>query len=200
MFARANSIFGEPDRVEDGLAYLEGSDRAAVEATPGNRGLTTLVDRSAGVIVALSYWDDLAQSSEASLTRAREGAVLAARGDLVVESFEVQAHEGTLAGVPDAAVRLTRFWIEAAKVAAGLALLRDQLLSRLRSGHGFCGAEILHDQGSGSGVLLTMWPGESDAEGVGAVVGEFREQAYRLGMTFPRTESYALVGTSAYVA
>jgi len=200
MFARANSIFGQLDRIEDGVAHLEGSDRAVVEATPGNRGLTTLVDRSAGVIVALSYWDELAQSSEAALTRAREGAALAARGDLVVEAFEVKAQEGASAGVPAPAVRLTRFWLESTKVAAGLELLDEEVLPRLRGGHGFCGAEILHDPSTGNGLLLTTWADDGAAECVGTAVGEISEQAHQVGMTFPRTESYALVRSSGYAA
>ena len=70
MFARVNIIFGRRDKVDDGLAHLEESDRGAVESAAGNLGLTTFVDREAGVIVAVSYWDEPAHSSQAVLTRA----------------------------------------------------------------------------------------------------------------------------------
>ena len=69
-------------KVGPGVAHIEKSDRDVVEAAAGNRGLTTLVDRKTGVIVAISYWDDLRRSSEAGLTKAREGAAEAAGGAL----------------------------------------------------------------------------------------------------------------------
>lgn len=99
MYGRVNIIFGEKDEVENGVAHLEASDRAAVEATAGNQGLTTLVDREAGMIVAVSYWDALTHSSEAALARAREGAAAAAGGDLIVESYEVVMQERMTAPV-----------------------------------------------------------------------------------------------------
>ena len=87
MYARVNIIFGTEDKVgPQGGFHIEKSDRCVVEAAPGNRGLTTLVDRKTGVIVAISYWDDLGQSSEAALTKAREGAAEAAGGALITEN------------------------------------------------------------------------------------------------------------------
>src|SRR6187397_2355486 len=93
MYARVNIIFGTEDKVGPAVAHIEKSDRHVVEAAPGNRGLTTLVDRTTGVIIAMSYWDDLSQSSEAVLTKARAGAAKAAVGALVTESFEVAVAE-----------------------------------------------------------------------------------------------------------
>ena len=80
MYARVNFIFGTATKVGAGVAHIEKSDRDAVEAVAGNRGLTTLVDRKTGVIVAISYWDDLRLSSETALTKAREGAAEGSRG------------------------------------------------------------------------------------------------------------------------
>jgi hypothetical protein len=108
VHARVNIIFGERDKVEAGIAHLEESDRAVVEATAGNRGLTTLVDREAGMIVAVSYWDDLPHSSKAALTRAREGAAAAAGGDVIAETYEVAAEDRLAQPAPGAAVRLWR--------------------------------------------------------------------------------------------
>jgi hypothetical protein len=197
MYARVNSIFGKKDRVDAGISHVEGSDRAAVEATAGNRGLTTLVDREAGVIVAASYWDEPAHSSEASLTRAREGAVAAAEGDLVVESYEVAAVVRASAPAPGAVVRMVRVQLEPVRVGDGLAFLRDEVLPQVRSGAGFCGAEVLIDRSSGGGVFLTVWADEDSAAGVESVLGGLRDEAVeRVGAKFPGTETYTLVNTS----
>ena len=108
MYARVNTIFGRPERVEDGIVELEESDRGAVEATDGNQGLTTVVNRGAGVIVAVSYWDEPMDSSAATLTRARADAVAATGGDLVVEHFEVASQEMLSSPEADAVVRMVR--------------------------------------------------------------------------------------------
>jgi hypothetical protein len=198
MYARVNSIFGKQDKVEDGIAHLEESDRAAVEATKGNLGLTTLVDREAGVIVAVSYWDEPAHSSEAALTRAREGAAAAAGGDLVVESYVVAVQERRSVPSPGATVRVARVQIDAARVSDGLAFIRDEVLPRLGARTGFCSGELLIDHATGTGQLLTAWTTAEDADRADTVLQQLRHEAMeRVGTKFPRTETYTLVRASA---
>ena len=196
MYARVNIIFGQQDKVEDGVAHLEESDRAAVEATDGNLGLTTLVDREAGVIVAVSYWDEPTHSSEAALTRAREGAAAAAGGDLVVETYEVASQERLSVPPPGAAVRIGRVQIDPAKASAALVFIRERLLPKLQIS-GLCSTELLTDRDAGTGLLLTTWTSEDAAVRGDAVLEQLRDEAVeRAGTKFPRVETYALVRTS----
>ncbi|WP_214402340.1 hypothetical protein [Pseudonocardia lacus] len=193
MHARVNIIFGDRDRVEDGVARLEDVDRTAVEVAAGNRGLVTMVDRAAGVIVAVSYWDEPTHSSDAALTRARDSAAAAAGGDLVVEGYEVAFREGAPVADPGAAVRLARMRVDPSQVDAALAFLREAL-PRLRSRAGFAGAEVLVDRGVGAGLLVTVWATDDDAEGAAAVLERLRDDAARrAGAVFPGTEAYTLV-------
>jgi hypothetical protein len=197
VHGRVNIIFGERDKVDDGVAHLEESDRAVVEATVGNEGLTTMVDREAGVIVAVSYWDELPHSSEAALTRARQGAAAAAGGDVIAETYEVVAHERLSAPDQGAAVRMWQVQIEPARVADGTAFVRDELLPQLRASTGFCHADLLLDQGLGSGALLTAWSGEDAAADADAELERARDRAAeQAGTKFPRTEKYSLVRMS----
>jgi hypothetical protein len=171
VYARVNTIFGTEAKVSAGVAHIEESDRKAVESTDGNRGLTTLVDRSAGVIVALSYWDDPQRSSDAVLTRARESAA--------------------------AAVRMTRMQLEPAKIDAGLAFVQNELLQRLSAGSGLCSAELLIDRKIGNGLLVTTWTDEDSANRADALLGALpSDAAARAGAAFPRSESYVLVRRS----
>jgi hypothetical protein len=200
MYARMNTIFGREDMVDVGLSSVEGADRAAVEATGGNRGLTTLVDRAGGVIVAMSYWDEPGRSSREPLTRARDGAANAVEGDLVVETYEVASAERMSPAAPGATVRMVRVRIEPGRIADGLGFLREEVLARFRSDPEFCGAEILIDQRLSGGVLCTTWTGEAGATRADTLIDRLRaEAAGRGGVTFPRTETYALVQSSAQV-
>ncbi len=197
MHTRVNMIFGRADLVEDGLSQLEESDRGAVEATYGNRGLTTLVDRAAGVIVAVSYWDEPAHGSAAALTRARADAVTAAGGDLVVENFEVAAQELLKVPPAGAVVRMVRVRIASEHLPEARRFLHQEVLRRLRVEAGFCSAELMIDPESGGGLLLAAWTDEESATRTDALVDRVRDEAgRRAGTTFPRTETYAVVATT----
>lgn len=198
MYARANIIFGRQDKIDAGIAQIESTDRAAAEATRGNRGLTTLVDRPAGVIVALSYWDEPTHSLEAALTEAREGAAASAGGDLVAESYEIAVGERISVPAPGAAARMVRLQIESARVEDGLAFIREEMLPRLSTGAGLHSAEVLIDRSFGSGVFLTVWTDENSAALADTILEQLRDMALeRVGVKFPRTESYVVVRASA---
>jgi hypothetical protein len=198
MYARVNIIFGTTAKVGAGVAHIEKSDRDVVEAVAGNRGLTTLVDRKTGVIVAMSYWDDLRHSSEAALTKAREGAAKAAEGALVTESFEVAVAERLAAPDPGATVRMTRVQLDPVRVDAGVAFVRDKLLQRLSACSGLCSAELLIDRVIGNGLLVMTWTDQEAADRAQALLDGFRrDPEVTAGATFPRSESYMLVWRSA---
>jgi len=198
MYARVNIIFGTEDKVGPGVAHIEKSDRYVVEAAPGNRGLTTLVDRKTGVIVAISYWDDPGQSSEARLTKAREDAAEAAGGALITENFEVAVAERLAVPDPGATVQMTRMQIDPSRVDAGLAFVRDELLQRLSACSGLCTAELLVDRVIGNGLLVTTWTDQEAAVRAQALLDGLREDAEAAaGATFPRSESYMLIWRSA---
>src|SRR5207344_614269 len=102
-------------------------------ATSGNRGLTTMVDREAAVIIAISYWDEPERSSEAELTRARQNAVAAAAGDLVAESYVLSLADRASVPVPGSTVRLVRVQIAPSRGAGAVAYLREEILPRFRA-------------------------------------------------------------------
>jgi hypothetical protein len=198
MYARVNMIFGAKDKVDAGIARIEGSDRRVVEATSGNQGLATMVDREAGVIVAVSFWDEPLYSSDASLTQEREAAAAAAGGDLVVERFELVGRTQPSPAAAGAVVRMARVRLDPAAVADGLGLFTREVLPAVEAAAGLCSAEVLIDRESGDGIIVTVWidadsadRGERELEPLLDTVTE------RVGAKFPRTETYTLVRTSA---
>ena len=197
MYARVNTIFGTEGKVGSGVAHIEKSDRNVVEAAAGNRGLTTLADQKTGVIVAMSYWDDLRQSSETALTNAREGAAKAAGGTLVAEGFEVAVAERLAVPGPGATVQMTRVQLDPGRVDAGLAFIRDELLQRLSACSGLCSAELLIDRVIGNGLLVMTWTDQEAAGRAQALLDELRRDAeMAAGASFPQSESYMLVWRS----
>ena len=68
MSGRASIIDGDPAKVEAGITVVRDRAKPAVEAMPGNRGLSMWVDRVNGLVVvtgsiyivgaALAQWQD----------------------------------------------------------------------------------------------------------------------------------------------
>jgi hypothetical protein len=175
----------------DRLAHIEGTDLAWSRRPGGTGGLTTLVDRQAGVIVAISYWDEPLHSSEAALTQARKDAAAAAGGDLVVERYEVAIGERQSVPAPGAVAPIARVQIEPTRIADGIAFIRTEVLPALRTVAGFRAAELLSDRSSGGGVFVTAWDDEEGGARSDSVLDELHDQA--VGAKFPRTETYAVV-------
>jgi hypothetical protein len=198
MYARVNMIFGAKDKVDAGIARIEGSDRPVVEATRGNQGLATMVDREAGVIVAVSFWDEPLYSSDASLTQEREAAAAAAGGDLVVERFELVGRAQPSPAAAGAVVRMARVRLEPAAVANGLGMFTREVLPAVEAAAGLCSAEVLIDRESGDGIIVTVWIDADSADrGERALKPLLDTVTERVGAKFPRTETYTLVRTSA---
>ena len=136
MHARLNFIFCEKGQLDDGVAHIERADRAAVEALDGSAGLTTLVDDEAQVIVALSYWQELLRSSEATLTEAREAAAKAAGGNLVTETLEVAVDWRAMSPGAVTAMRMERLQIELARLADLIGFYEDVVTRELATCRG----------------------------------------------------------------
>lgn len=93
MHARATTIQGESDRIDDLVGQVESQVLSILRDQDGFKGFTLLVDRSSGKCVGLSYWEteDAMEASEQAVERAREQAAEASGGSggPTVEVFEV---------------------------------------------------------------------------------------------------------------
>lgn len=197
MYVRINTIFGDKSKIDAAIEYIEKADRPIVEAAVGNSGLVTLVDRDTGLIVAASYWDEPLHSSEAVLTRVREGAVAVAGGDLSVESFEVVAGEQPAVAPPGAAVRFARLQIELARIDEAVSFFDEQVLPVLTACSGLCSIQMGLDRSSGAGIVATAWQDAAAADAAGEALQRLRSSATdRGGVKFLEVEAYTLIRTS----
>jgi hypothetical protein len=197
MYVRINTIYCDKANIDTAVDYIEDSDRSVVEAAAGNRGLATLVDRDAGLVVAASYWDEPAHSSAAVLTKAREGAVLAANGSLTTESYEIVA--GAHAPVIAAGVvaRMARMRIEPARSAEVINFLEEEILPELAQYPGLCDAQILLNRDSGDCIVATVWRDDAAVEAVGPALARLdRRPGEHPGGKLLRVETYTMIRTS----
>lgn len=72
MYARVSQYRGRPDRVEEGIRHVSGTDISGME---GFRGAYLLVDRQSGEAMTITLWDspEVAQRTAGAATSLRSG-------------------------------------------------------------------------------------------------------------------------------
>ncbi|MBP2364892.1 hypothetical protein [Pseudonocardia parietis] len=194
MYVRVTSIYcDQAPGVHQAMDSLERVDRPAVEAARGNRGLMTVVDREAGVLVAASYWDEPGLASQASLTQARGAATEAAGGDMTTETFEVAA-ELRCAELPSSGV-LRVFRARSADAPSDLpARVEWVIFPQLATLNDFCAAELRLAQDGRRPELVTMWSSAAAATAGAPEVWRLLSTSKELEARFDPAEEYAVIG------
>lgn len=93
MHARVSTLQMDPERIDESIAQLEEEDVPKLQELDGFKGLTVLVERASGRVVATSYWSSK-ETMDAAEEAGREARERAARtggasGEPQVERFEV---------------------------------------------------------------------------------------------------------------
>lgn len=95
MFARLTTLQGSPDRVDQGIQFVEQRVVPMTKEQPGFRGGYWAVDRSTGKAVALTLWESqqAEQDSDAEFAKqVRDEAASEVGGQIVsVDKYEVIA-------------------------------------------------------------------------------------------------------------
>ena len=196
MYARSTTVRGDPEAMDEGIAYVRERVLPAVEQMDGCVGLSMFADRESGRCIVTSAWRDAD-----ALRRSAEGVVAIRRrtaqilgGEAEVQEWKIallhrmhQMHHGACARV---------IWCEAdpARVDRLMDTFRMALLPRIEELPGFCSVSVMVDHGSGrSATSVTYDSRESmkEAEGPGtAMRQEFTEQ---MGMTVTDVAAFDVV-------
>jgi heme-degrading monooxygenase HmoA len=190
---------GEPSKIDAVLERMDGPDRAAIEATAGNRGLAVLADAGGGRILGASYWDsaESLRASEDALADARADLAKALSWHLTVERFEVIVgfrHSSPARGAP---VRLSRFEMDPSRVEEAITWFWEESVPRVKGADGLCSFQLLLDRASGSGMVATAWENQQAAEAFWPTAEQLRAAASeRAGLRFSPPDTYTMVRTT----
>jgi heme-degrading monooxygenase HmoA len=190
---------GEPSKIDAVLERMDGQDRAAVEATEGNRGFAVLADAGGGRILGASYWDSAKslRASEDALADARADVAKALAWALTVERFEMIIgfrHSIPARGAP---VRLSRFEMDPSRVEEAITLFWEESVPRVKGAHGLCSFQLLLDRESGSGMVVTAWENQEAAEAFWPTAEQLRATASeRAGLRFSPPDTYTMIRTT----
>jgi len=196
MFARLTTLHGDPNRMDICVDQVDGETRAAVEATPGNRGFAVLSDPSRVRVLGISYWDGRTslRASEGTLGSLRDAAAATFGGDLEMERYELLV--GIRHSIPrrDSVVRLTRMQVSPSRLDEAEVFMFEEVLTRVKGADGLCSFQLLRDRETGHGITLTAWERQRDAEAFAPVAEQLRVRAGdRVGLRWDPPRTYLMV-------
>ena len=199
MFARYTTVRGDPNRLDQVIDEVDGETRAAVQATPGNRGFAVLTDVRGGRLIGASYWESEAtlRASEEALAPNRAAAAEGLGGDATFERFELAlGFRHTIPG-RGALVRLTRCKIDPARTEEGIVLSQEEILPRMKGANGLSSYQLLVDRDSGAGMIVTAWEDAAAAEAFVPIAEQLRARASdRVGIMFEQPQNWTMVRTT----
>jgi len=154
MYARTTTFRGDPDAIDDGIAYARDAVLPFVEHMTGCLGLSMLVDRHIGLCIVATSWDDVEamhRSAEA-VSGIRETAISTVHG----VAGEIQVAEWQIGvlhrvrGVPaDAAARVITARGPLGQADRVIDGFRSIIVPRAGGLAGFCSISLFVDRETG---------------------------------------------------
>jgi hypothetical protein len=201
VYARLTMVTGDPQRVDDLVAFVESDVRPAVEAQPGSRGVALFVNRASGAGGVCSFFG-AAEDRDASapvVKGLRDKAVELIEGTATVENFEVAVFNRIVPPGPGAWLRIVRTHNDdLSTVDAAIEQFKTITLPALTTVPGLCSVLLFTDRETGNAATSTSW---ADASALGAsrdTTMNIRSEALaRSGLSLISVEEYELIFTTA---
>jgi quinol monooxygenase YgiN len=162
MYARSTTFRGEPDAIDDGIAYTRDEVLPAVQQMKGCIGLSMLVDRHTGRCIVTTSWEDaeaMHDSAEA-IRSLRETAIRTVHG-LESETEVVEWAVGVLHRVREAPERAAGRVIlakaplgETDRIIDGF---RANIVPRIDDLAGFCSVSLLVSRETGRCAITSVY-------------------------------------------
>ena len=196
MYARSTTVRGDPQAIDEGIAYVRDKVTPAVGQMDGSVGLSMLCDRASGRSIVTTAWADadaLHRSAEGVMAmRAKAAEIM--RGEVEVNEWEIavlhrlhETHNGACARV---------IWTEGDPGAMERMVdaFRMSMVRRMEDLPGFDSVSVLVDRASGRCATAVIYDSRHslrEAEQMGmAMRQEFADQ---LGLQITDVAEFDLV-------
>ncbi len=178
MYARSTTIQGDPQRMDDGIAYVRDKVMPGVAQMDGCVGLSMLCDRMSGRCIVTTSWADadaMHRSAE-SVRSMRDRAAEMLGGTYEVNEWEIAIlHRDHPAGDGSGA-QVTWARVPPTRMKELLDAYRINLMPRLQHLPGFCSLSMLVDRRGGREVVVTSWESREALERVRKEARHLRDQ------------------------
>jgi len=166
MFARSNTVRGDPEALSSGMAYVHDKVMPSVEQMEGCVGLSMLVDRAAGRCIVTTAWDDEAAlaASSSGVQAMRERAAEIFRGTVDVAEWEIAVLHRMRETGEGACAHVTWTSGDPASMDSWIDGLRMTMLAKLEELPGFCSVSMMADRRTGRGSTCVTYESRAAME------------------------------------
>jgi hypothetical protein len=181
MYARSTTIRGNPQKIDEGIAFVRDTVMPTVLGMDGCVGLSMLVDRETGrCIVTTSWADHQAMMNSAEGVRAmRERGAEIFDGDVEVQEWEIAVLHRAHESADGACCRVTWVQGDPANIDRVVDTFRMAIVPKVDELPGFCGLSMMIDRETGRSALTASYDSREAMEAAGGDVQQMREQFAR---------------------
>jgi hypothetical protein len=178
MYARSTTIHGDPQSVDQGIAYVRDAVMPMVHELDGCVGLSMLADRSTGHCIVTTSWRDDAtlRSSQDGVRSAAERTVEVLGGRPELQEWEIAAMHRVHEAHHEAAARVTWLRTDPGSVNRAVDAVRLSLMPKLDDLAGFCSVSVMVRRNDGLTVAAVSYDSRADLERANEGAREFREE------------------------
>ena len=164
MYARSTTVYGDPMRMDGGIAYVRDTVMPAIHQMAGSVGLSMLCDRESGRCIVTTAWRDemSMHDTEGAVHDMRQRAAEMLGGPADVQEWDIavmhrmhEAHNG-------ACTRVIYGSIDMEKLDDVVSTMRMNLLPRMEELPGFCAVSHMIDRETGRSATAVTYDSKAD--------------------------------------
>jgi len=182
MYARSNTIMGNPQAMDEGITYVRDEVLPLLSGMDGFVGLSMLCERDTGRCIVTSAWEsqDAMRASDAGVqaSRARAAEIFGGATPEVRE-WEIALMHRKRDAPDGACCRVTWSRGEADRIDSMVDTFRMGIMPRVDELAGFCSVSLLVDRATGMCTLAATYESREALQATSQDVDTLREQFTR---------------------
>jgi heme-degrading monooxygenase HmoA len=182
MYARSTTVRGNPQGLDDAIAYLRDDVMPAVQRMDGCIGMSMMCDRESGRCIATTAWEteEAMHNSEGGLHDMRQRYAQMLGGRAEVEEWEIAVLHRVYHAPDGACCRVLWSSGNPDDVERVIDAVRMTLLSRMEDLPGFCSVSMLVDREKGRGATAVVYESRAAMDRALEAAKPLREEFNRL--------------------
>jgi quinol monooxygenase YgiN len=159
MYARSTTVRGNPQSLDDAIAYLRDEVMPAVQELEGCVGMSMMCDRDSGRCIATTAWEteEAMHDSESRLHDMRQRYAELLGGRPEVQEWEIAVLHRAHRAPEGACSRVIWSRGDPTDVERAMDAFRMAMLPRIEELPGFCSVSMLVDRENGRSVTATAY-------------------------------------------
>jgi quinol monooxygenase YgiN len=182
MYARSTTVRGNPQSLDDAIAYLRDEVMPAVQEMNGCIGMSMMCDRDSGRCIATTAWEteEAMHDSEGAVHDKRRRYAEMLGGTPEVKEWEIALLHRVHHAPEGACTRVLWSRGKPEDVERVMDAIRMNLLSRMEDLPGFCSVSMLIDRENGLGATAVVYESRAAMDRATDMAKPLRQEFNRL--------------------